>query len=365
MSSSTFSSSQYRRYAIGVLAMAFIPCALFFGVGIYLQPLEGDLTRIGSYAERSYGWLYPQKMFKEIRYTNATYTRGHDMVVLGDSFATAMAHRQWQNQVAAETGLSIVTLSSYTTSLQEILNSPVFAESPPRYLVLTYVERHFPQQIEEHTACNLSEPQPQDSGSLPDPDTRFAVSMPSIADPVVLERQQHWDDWRDVKLGHAAKYVLYGLIRTIFGKEPSKALRVDLRRSDLFSNAHSSSSLVFRGDVDKAAKWKEMGLDRLSCGIETLRKKVEANGRTRFVLMVPPDKLTAYSPWVTNPALQKLSVLAELSKRHRVVMPRLDLALTAAIDAGHPDVYLPNNTHWGISGHLVAARTLVEFMKKR
>lgn len=360
MNSSTSSSDAHRRCALGVLLLALLPAAAFFCLGIYLQPLDGDLTRIGAYAERDYGWNGPQSVFDRPRYTSGAYTSGHDIVVIGDSFATAMSQHQWQNHVAAATGMSIVTMSSYTASVQQLLQSEVLATQPPRFFVLTYVERHFPQQIGKDASCDGSTPAALPANSPPV--AKPAVSIPAITDPVVLHRQTHWDDWRDVKLAHAARHVAYGLARRAFGHEPTKALRIDLDRADLFTNAEPRSTLVFRSDVDKAVQWKEAGLDELSCRIESLRKQVEANGRTRFVLMVPPDKLTAYSPWTTRADLQGLSRLADLSDRHPATMPRFDQALAAAIDAGHKDVYLPNNTHWGSTGHLVAAQTLIDFM---
>jgi len=346
---------------MGVLLLAFLPAALFFGVGIYLQPLDGDLTRIGAHAERDHGWNGPQAVFKQPRYTQGEYTRGHDMVVVGDSFATAMPQHQWQNQVATATGMSIVTLSSYTTSVQQVLQSSVFAQQPPRFFVLTYTERHLPSQIGKDVRCDGFAPVPQANHPV---EARTTVDLPRIDHPQVLHRQTHWYDWRDVKLAHAAKHVVYSVVRSAFDHEPTKALSIGLSRPDLFSSAKPSATLVFRGDVDKLAQWREAGLDDLSCRIEKLRQRVEANGHTRFILMVPPDKLTAYSTWTTRHDLKSLSQLADLSRRHPSVMPRLDQALITAIDQGHKDVYLPNNTHWGSNGHLVAAQTLIDFLKQ-
>lgn len=360
MSFSTSSSRAHRNFSIGILLLAFLPAALFFCVGIYLQPLGGDLTRIGSHAERDHGWNGPQAVFDQPRYTQEDYTREHDMVVVGDSFAMAMPLHQWQNQVAAATGMSIVTMSSYNTSVQEILQSSVFALQPPRYFVLTYTERHFPSQIGKDVQCDGFVPV---LPILRPVAAKPASALPTIDHPRILHRQTHWSDWRDVKLAHAAKHVVYSVVRRAFDHEPTKALIIGLSRPDLFSSAKPSSTLVFRGDVEKVAQWREAGLDELSCRIEKLRQRVEANGHTRFILLVPPDKLTAYSPWTTRRDLKSLSQLAELSQRHPAVMPRLDQALISAIDRGHQDVYLPNNTHWGSNGHLVVAQTLIDFMK--
>jgi hypothetical protein len=44
------------------------------------------------------------------------------------------------------------------------------------------------------------------------------------------------------------------------------------------------------------------------------------------------------------------------------LLPLNDL-IKAAIAAREPDVYLPNDTHFGIRGHELAARSLVMFLQ--
>ena len=96
-----------------------------------------------------------------------------------------------------------------------------------------------------------------------------------------------------------------------------------------------------------------------------MRQQVEANGQTRFVLIVAPDKLTAYSDFIANKKLRNISMLTELSERNNKVIPRIDLALISAIRNGEQDVYLPDDTHWGSSGHRIAAETLLDFLQSR
>ena len=119
MSSSTSSSNAHRTYVLGVLLLAFVPAAAFFATGLYLQPLDGDLTRIGAHAEREYGWNSPQTVFQQPLYTIGAYTEPHDMVVVGDSFATAMPAHQWQNHLVATTGLSLATLGGTFRTVEE------------------------------------------------------------------------------------------------------------------------------------------------------------------------------------------------------------------------------------------------------
>lgn len=392
MSSSTSSSERHRRHALSLLLLAFLPAACFFAYGIWLQPLDGDLTRAGSFPQRQYGWNAPQTVFRQPLYASGAYDRPYDVVVIGDSFATAMPQYQWQNQLAAATGLSVITLSSYDVAVDDVLRGEVFAARPPRALILTLVERHFPEQLARIAACDraatresaglaptaaapAARPMPPDGmpgSAAAAPATRAAegaaagrspaIALPAIADPLELVRETRWSDLRDVKLGYAAKVALYELVRTLTGREPGKAFRVALTRDDLFSNADPGRTLIWRGDLRKTAQWQAAGLDELGCRIETLRRRVEANGITRLVMMLPPDKLTAYRPWLAPPHDADLSRLDELAERHPQTMPRIDRAIVAAIAAGHRDVYLPNNTHWGIAGHLAAGQAVAEFV---
>lgn len=121
--------------------------------------------------------------------------------------------------------------------------------------------------------------------------------------------------------------------------------------------------LVYLDDIKKFMWWKEAGLEGMSCRISAMRKQVEANGYTRFVLMVPPDKLTAYADFLRDSSMQNISRLSALSGLQPQVMPRLDRALDEAIRRGEPDVYLPDNTHWGSNGQRAAAQTLSLFLR--
>ena len=93
-----------------------------------------------------------------------------------------------------------------------------------------------------------------------------------------------------------------------------------------------------------------------------MRRQVEANGYTRLVLTVAPDKLTAYAEFLSDSDMKSASLLALDSYRHPDVVPRLDRNLIAAIRRGERDVYLPNNTHWGSNGHRIVAETLLRFL---
>jgi hypothetical protein len=73
-----------------------------------------------------------------------------------------------------------------------------------------------------------------------------------------------------------------------------------------------------------------------------------------------PDKSWAYAPYLPAASWQ-VDAAARLAPAG-VAMPRVDLALRAAIAAGVADVYLPDDTHWGSAGSRIAARVVARYL---
>ena len=63
--------------------------------------------------------------------------------------------------------------------------------------------------------------------------------------------------------------------------------------------------------------------------------------------------------------LEKFHWLEEIGKYPQLHVPRLDVALRSEIERGTQDVYLPNDTHWGSSGHQAITGNLLEFLIDR
>jgi hypothetical protein len=339
-----------------VLALAFVPGLLLFIYGIYLQPLYGDLTRIGLFSEREFGWHGTQQTFKEAAYIQDQYKRHADVVVLGDSFSRAWPRQQWQNHLVAQTGWSVVTLDINTVTVDQILANPVFQTSPPKLLIVESVERYFADRIGKIPACveSIAPPAERITATFAKDQLR-PHDLPSSA----IQRSQKWDD---IKLEFAWKY-LRNQWRLMIGEEPRPDVRkLTLQRSGLFSSANQRDILIYKEDFDTRSKWSTLALKDMSCRVQQLRNKVEQNAKTRFVLMVAPDKLTAYGPDLQNTEWSHASKLPTLAALNPQTIPRLDLTMRQAIERGQQDVYLPDDTHWGSEGHRLAAATILDFL---
>jgi len=368
VNSSTSSSDPHRRFVVWLLALALLPMAGLLALCIYLQPLDGDLTRLGFFAEREFGWNAPQIEFPDTRLDLPTglmdpghFDRYHDVLVLGDSFAWGSPKMQWQNYLIAATDWSVATQNINSVRLRDVLGSPVFRDRPPRILIVESVERELVHHLQENNfKCGGVVTPQQPAGVAADATVARSLDWERILSGATarVERQIRWSD---VKPSYVRDYVAESLARHLFGRRRSDSVVVSLSSPAPFSSANREALLVFKDDFNKVEGWRE-AQPNIDCWIDEMRRQVEANGHTRLVLMVAPDKLTAYAELLGDPAIKDTSLLARLSDRHPDVIPRLDRNLVAAIWRGEQDIYLPNNTHWGSNGHRIAAETLLHLL---
>ena len=365
MSFYTFSSDPHRHFARWLLALVILPVAGLFALGVYLQPLYGELTRLGLYSEREFGWNSPQVIFQntQIEWTASLDDKGwyYDILVLGDSFSFARPEAQWQNYLAAATQKSVGSLDIYKISLSQILASSEFRDHPPKVLIFEAVERLLPRQLERNTQpCQkVNVLQHETKENLLPAITQIQGWRELLAD---LTRQTaRTKSPKEVNLSYVWKYLWH---RLAIGEEQALVRRMALTKLAPFSSLNQAELLVFHEDLEKIKWWQDAGMQEMSCRIEAMRSQVEANGYTRFVLMVPPDKLTAYANYLSDARFTNVSRLAGLADMHPDVMPRLDKSMIKAIRSGEQDVYLPDDTHWGSNGQRIAAQTLIAFLSR-
>lgn len=361
VSSYTSSSDSHRCYVLCLFALVLVPVLGLFTLGLYLQPLYGDLTRIGSYAEKDFGWNKPQFEFKHPLSEIGEYQRYYDIVVLGDSFSTGRPQLHWQNYLVAAKGWSIVTLNINEIKLEQVLENPVFRNTPPKIFILGTVERELPRRIAYEKSCDANALLTRGATTA---QPSHVASLVQVSDfkglAKYVERSTSWKS--GIKLGYVKDYLWKSFLRISYGDAHTYAAKVELDRKGPFSSINKNTMLVYKDDFLKVSWWREMGLSEISCRIGQIRKQVETNRQTQFVLMVAPDKLTAYADFIRDKNLQKISNLSALSDSLPEIMPRIDLALTTAINKGEQDVYLPDDTHWGSSGYQIAAETLMTFL---
>lgn len=355
---SSTSSSSFRRFGLGFLLLAFVPGLSLFFLGLWLEPLSGDLTRIGGFSERDFGWRTPQTGFKNPLPADEDTYRYRDLWVLGDSFATAWPRLQWQNHLKEQTGLSIGTLNINRVSIDQLLADPEFQAHPPKVLILESAERYLTLRLQ---AAHES-PIPRAAKALKNHTPPHGERTPQNQDQEPVSRSQAISD---VQVPFAGRYLLRTFQREVLGQSPGNALRLKLSRDGLFSSRRPRELLVFREDLQKEPLWRNLGVTEIASRLERLRARVEANGVTHLIVLIAPDKLTAYREVLDEPTFRPYSELTALIARCRDWMPNTAHAIEDAVRKGTPDLYLPDDTHWGSKGQEKVAETLRDFLKNR
>lgn len=353
----------FRIYSLSLIGLSVGQFLLLIGVSFFLEPLTGDLTRLGWYSERNFGWNQPQQVFESENFSRETsYLRYADLVVIGDSFSFGRTGYQWQDFFIAQSGLSVATFFSYAGDprfgdlqfnnqlLSTIVHSAAFQQMPPRVVVFQKVERMLDSIGNSVGDCqaNKLSAQPLSIGMR---QTSIHYSM----QPVFREKYA----WSSGNVAYAAQFINKHIF-SLRTRNTVKQMELDV--SGLLSNRKSNKLLIYGMEQDKAS-WNADKIEQIKCTLLDMQNKVQSNRKTLFVAMIVPDKLTAYSHHLVDRTYANLSVFDALAVGQLLNLVRLDWAMQAAIDKGMIDIYLPDDTHWGYRGHQIAAASLVEYLR--
>jgi hypothetical protein len=342
----------YRTYNILVLTSVLAMVSGIVALALWLQPLCGDLTRLGGFAENDYGWNAPQRVFDPPRAEPGALDRSYDIVVIGDSYSLRTTpDRQtpyggfWTDFLAAGTGLRVGVFNVETTPVEAVIEAPLYRAHPPRLLVLEVVERSlWFRLVPQPGACGAD----IDSVSVGLPRARNAAA------PRPLPRAT--TGWPSVDA--AVDRVRKSLLRAIVGDRATEVVRLPLARAGLFTSTAQADLLIYRDEIGKEA-WLARDLVTIRCRLQQMRTAIERAGQTRFLFLMPPDKSSAYAAFL-SPPISGTNTLDLVTPGLPILAPRLDIALRGAIASGVPDVYLPNDTHWGSAGAEIAARAVMQ-----
>jgi hypothetical protein len=276
-------------------------------------------------------------------------------VVLGDSFSNANPRAQWQNYFVRATGLSLVMYKIDDIDIESFVTSPTYTDHPPRIVIYETVERSL---ISRGTIYNNGDCEP---ATFP-----YSKSEP-LELKLHLKNQPTFPHSRDTRTGlshpnwSSGVHFLKRFIKKTFNKKNHRAVKIPLNRTNLFSSKKSDYLLIYKGDFDRYQATEEQ-LNQAICGLTHIQNTFQQNSKTYFLVMVAPDKLTAYQELITNYNRSKLNWTTEVAKYQGLHLPRLDLALKSKINQGVRDIYLPNDTHWGSAGMQIAADTLYKYL---
>lgn len=339
---------------LGTASMVML--ALVWGLAAWLQPVDGDLARVGGFAENEFGHRSPQSIFDANLFKVATdlqdYDRYYDVLVLGDSFSVDQVSRLfgWQNFFINRTGLSMIVFDTRRFWPVEIYESPAFKKHPPKVFVFETVERYLNERVAYFSG--MTSPPPVATSA---PSDLFASrNGPNLSTRnETPSRTAGFDP--DHVLGHLGAIVQRHLHLN------NQVVQIPLAKKGLFSSPNDLEMLVYFDEMKK----RDLGdpdFVKLRAGAAVFEKIIESNATTRFVLIVAPDKSSAFAPYLKNVEMATANLVAELAKDPSLPVPRTDLIFSEAIASGKQDVYLPNDSHWGSIGHRIFADALADHL---
>jgi acetyltransferase AlgX (SGNH hydrolase-like protein) len=346
----------YRRCNVVLIGLALLSAGITLAVALWLQPLVGDLTRLGGYSENDFGWNGTEALFAP-PLAHSGFSGHEDIVVLGDSFSmrnTSSRQTQaggfWTDFLAADTGLSVGVFDADKMTVERLLDNEAFRRDPPSLVILEIVERNLRNRLGGGPAsCDVDGP----AATI----TIQGQPVKQLPDSILRATRQRLTS---KSIDSAVDYLRQTLLRWILPHGPSQVLRLKLSRQGLFSSRRQDVMLAYADDREKAS-WSPTDWAAIRCRLITYQHGVEANGRTRFAFVMVPDKSWAYAPYLPDYPWQ-IDAVAHLSLDDSINMPRVDLALRSAIRAGARDVYLPNDTHWGSAGSRIAAQVVSRYL---
>lgn len=339
-------------YASIFLALFFVVLLILTGLGLYLYPLKGDLTRVGGYSENRYASQLAYQVFYETLSDYDKYDRYYDVVILGDSFSQNRSYG-WQQWFANNTGLSVITLHVNNMQVESILQHSTFKSDPPKLLIYETVERGIHSRLyNKNYDCSLN-----DFEQGVDRISESIEIAPINKEVRVIEPIEK--NYFDIEYEQAISF-LRASYRTYVRKRP-RAIRLPLITSELFSNVDSDSLLVSHEDFSKK-KWPADVLDSSLCTLTHYQESIQRNGKTWFVSMIAPDKTTAYLPFIMPDENLPDTFMDRLSPPKTLHYVDLLKPLQSAVSEQRQDIYLPNDTHWGERGHKIVAESLSDYL---
>ena len=338
-------------YSLILGAVVLFNCGALYWLSLQAQPVSGGLTRIGELPESDYGFNAPQMRFKRRLSVAGIYERPCDVVVIGDSFCETPEGGAWVDFLADRLGISVVVLP-WWTSIQELVRTEPFRSFPPKMVIYESVERLLKER-QGHKP-----PEGRDAGL-------HLKTLPRIEVRPQNERREPFSrPLRKTFLSADIRQAKDSLVAEAWrrvGLEPKK-VRIHRLTKAMFSSRKADVLLVYYMDGGPQG-WSAGDLENIEGNLLACQKEVEGNGKTLFLAMVIPNKLTAYSGYLAAGCIPVLRLSDRLSRRGIRHVP-LEGVIERAVREGGTDVYLPNDTHLGVRGAEAVSEAVVSELRR-
>ena len=336
----------FKKYSLSLIYLFFFIAVIFGCMEIFFEKLYGDLTRIGNFPERYFGWQSPQPsippdLFKDYPLNEA------DILVIGDSFSMG---RTWQTKLISE-GLKVGTihwddLQTGGVLHRDLGNQLRSSGFKGHYVIIESIERLF--QLRMNTLFKVT--------FHPIVKTSLAVAQDSEDQLTSRERVS----WSKINGGGWAVTALYNSIK-LFLNLPIKYLKsggvqaVNFDGCQWFSHRLCNYAVFLDGDFKKETFIS-------IANVLTVNKNLKTAG-IEPIWVIVPDKATVYLGYgVLNkyPYKNIWQLLAQYPELNAPDLGSVFIRESRIIK----DLYMPNDTHLSTNGFLYMGNFIDNEMHK-
>ncbi len=243
-----------------------IPLSIFF------EPVSGDLTRIGHWSERDFGWNKPQPVVS-VRANGASISNPH-ILVLGDSFSHPNI---WQSYLAEASNLEVLSFQYQDVACVDNWLNWVVEEnySNMHTVIIQIVERSFIPVFRNINTCTSRIPKPleiiKENIRLARPDSGLMLDATYLFPTAANMLRMAWTEGRLAS---------------------GEVINVPLSTDRLFSNRKPNRLLYYADDENKKY-WSEKDMTAAVANLKLIQDDLAKGGINLLVVLVP-DKSSAY-----------------------------------------------------------------------
>jgi len=327
-------------YVISFILPIVIFLGMLVGLSVYLEPVEGDLARLGHWAERDFRSRVPQPI-DSVNENGVSITHP-TALVLGDSFSRPNI---WQSHVAQTRNIEI--LSYYFKDVGCLHNWVRWVSEKPyptvKTIIIETVEREFVPRFGRDHACPSANPKPFEmpAHTVESEQGQFAL---------IKDANYLWETLKNsITMEERGSKIVSG-----------KVVNVSLNTGGLFSNRKSNRLLFYRTDESKQ-DWTKSDISMAIARLEKIQSDLDKVG-LRLVVVVIPDKSTIYAPYFSHEKDKVgypdiFTPLAESRVNTVNLMHYFQRQLVTTVD-----LYKPNDTHLSQSGYRLMAAKVADQM---
>src|SRR3569833_1801858 len=337
-----------RRYLLYFSATVFSILLLTAFLGLIFEPFEpltGDLTRIGNYAEKDFGWNAPQQVIQI-----AANGKAITIPDILEKKNTKKKNKEKQTETAAKTHQQILSFEIAHVGCISHWFSYALNHPTAKTIVIESVERSFLANFKNLTKCNFGTPEPFET-------------HPWVTAPSRKTWPPEWHIQRTFKLSY--KTLLMKLHPDSIVRDAQVTNAPIDRKCANFSNRRSVC-LLFFSFVVVFFRWARVVFVRAFSNITAMQQSAKQHGK-KFVLLLVPDKQSAYQRCLLNAekfASDKGPDITASLVRAGVRAP--DLLNIFQKNVGFfLDLYWSDDTHLSEAGYILMGEKIAQLLNNQ